>query len=188
MNTVWAIAFVATCVLLVVVVLLQKGRGGGVGGLFGGAGSSAFGTRTGDVFTWVTIALVAFFLLLAVGVNLWFRPPRSQVSTPTFLPAPGLIDAPKPVTLRCNTAGADIHFTVDGTEPTQASLKFDNAPFRVDPGTTVKARAYLSGWDPSGTSTAVYGDIDEAPPLDTRPPASQPATAPASMPALAPIP
>ena len=55
----------AICVLLIVVVLLPKGRGGGLGAAFGGLGSSAFGTRVGDVFTWVTIVLTALFLVLA---------------------------------------------------------------------------------------------------------------------------
>ena len=50
-----ATLFVLVCILLIVVILLQKGRGGGLGAAFGGLGSSAFGTRTGDVFTWVTI-------------------------------------------------------------------------------------------------------------------------------------
>ncbi len=43
--------FIIICVLLIVVVLLQKGRGGGLGAAFGGAASSAFGTKVGDVFT-----------------------------------------------------------------------------------------------------------------------------------------
>ena len=68
--------FVLVCVLLIIVVLLQKGRGGGLSGAFGGGGgSSAFGTRTGDVFTWVTIVLVALFLLLAIVTTLVWREP-----------------------------------------------------------------------------------------------------------------
>ena len=56
--------FVITCVLLILVVLLQKGRGGGLGAALGGTGGSAFGTRTGDVLTWVTIVLTSLFLIL----------------------------------------------------------------------------------------------------------------------------
>ena len=60
-----AVLFVMVCVLLIIVVLLQKGKGQGLSGAFGGMGQSAFGTRVGDVFTWITIVLAGVFLLLA---------------------------------------------------------------------------------------------------------------------------
>jgi len=59
--------FIIVCLMLIVVVLVQKGRGGGLGAAFGGAASSAFGTRVGDVFTWVTIVLTALFLCWRSG-------------------------------------------------------------------------------------------------------------------------
>jgi preprotein translocase subunit SecG len=55
--------------LLILVVLLQRGRGGGLAGAFGGlGGQSAFGTKAGDVFTKITIGLVTAWVLLA-GVS-----------------------------------------------------------------------------------------------------------------------
>jgi preprotein translocase subunit SecG len=75
--------FVATCVLLILVILLQKGRGGGLAGAFGGAGGySAFGAKTGDVFTWITISLTAMFVILAVLGNKAFVPEPDQVAPP----------------------------------------------------------------------------------------------------------
>jgi len=69
------ILFVAICLLLIVVILLQKGRGGGLAGAFGGAGGhSAFGAKTGDVFTWVTVALTAMFVTVAAIGNFTFKP------------------------------------------------------------------------------------------------------------------
>ena len=51
---------------LILVVLLQRGRGGGLAGALGGAGGqSAFGTRSGDVFTWITAGTAAVWFLLA---------------------------------------------------------------------------------------------------------------------------
>jgi len=51
---------------LILVVLLQRGRGGGLAGAFGGlGGQSAFGTKAGDVFTKITIGLVTAWVLLA---------------------------------------------------------------------------------------------------------------------------
>ena len=59
---------------LFVIILLQKGRGGGVGAALGGAGgNTAFGAKTGDVFTVVTVVFAAVFLLLAVVSNFAFR-------------------------------------------------------------------------------------------------------------------
>jgi len=75
--------FVATCILLILVVLLQKGRGGGLAGAFGGAGGySAFGAKTGDVFTWITIGLTTMFVILAVLGNKAFVPPSDHLTPP----------------------------------------------------------------------------------------------------------
>jgi len=73
------VVFILVCVLLIMVILLQKGRGGGLSGAFGGAGGhSAFGAKTGDVFTWITVVLAGLFLLLAVVGNYVLQPAPSQ--------------------------------------------------------------------------------------------------------------
>jgi preprotein translocase subunit SecG len=52
-------------------VLIQKGRGGGLSGAFGGSGgNTAFGAKTGDVLTWATSIVFALFVALAVILNL----------------------------------------------------------------------------------------------------------------------
>ena len=53
---------------LILLVLIQRGKGGGLIGALGGAGgSSPFGSRAGDQFTRITIyvALVWLFLTMA---------------------------------------------------------------------------------------------------------------------------
>lgn len=60
----WIVGF-----FLIVIILLQSGKGGGLAGAFGGAGGqSAFGSRMGDEFTKITlyIALVWFLMLMLV--------------------------------------------------------------------------------------------------------------------------
>ena len=53
--------------LLILVVLIQRGKGGGLAGAFGAAGgSSAFGSRAGDAFTRITIYLAAIWALAIV--------------------------------------------------------------------------------------------------------------------------
>ena len=62
-----AALFVLVAIVLVLVILVQKGRGGGLSAAFGGGmAGGLLGSKTGDFLTWVTIVLVAVFLLLAV--------------------------------------------------------------------------------------------------------------------------
>lgn len=67
-----ASSFVLVCLFMLLVILIQKPRGGGLSGAFGGAGGSAqaaFGAKTGDVLTWFTVVCFAFFLLLSMGLQ-----------------------------------------------------------------------------------------------------------------------
>ena len=56
-----------TALFLIVLVLIQRGKGGGLAGAFGGmGGQSAFGTKAGDLFTKVTIGVAAFWIILCL--------------------------------------------------------------------------------------------------------------------------
>lgn len=53
-------------VFLIMLVLVQRGRGGGLTGALGGAGGqSAFGTKAGDLFTRITIVVAAIWIFLS---------------------------------------------------------------------------------------------------------------------------
>jgi preprotein translocase subunit SecG len=70
-----AALWVLTCLVLILVILIQKGRGGGLSGAFGGGmAGGLLGSKTGDFLTWVTIGLVGVFLLLAVLIGKYYRP------------------------------------------------------------------------------------------------------------------
>ena len=153
--------FIIICVMLIVVVLLQRGRGGGLGSAFGGLG--------GDVFTWVTIVLTALFLLLAVGTSFVFRPAAQQVATPQLRPPSSDEDSLRYVTITCTTDHAKIHYTLDGSDPTEQSKQYESgSSVKVQPGHTLKARAYRTNWEPSPLAKGYYG-----------PPVEPPSTAPA---------
>lgn len=66
MATVLQILLFVVGLFLMFVVLLQRGRGGGLAGALGGmGGQSAFGTKAGDVFTKITIVLAVVWVVLA---------------------------------------------------------------------------------------------------------------------------
>jgi preprotein translocase subunit SecG len=69
------VVIVILTVFLIGIILIQRGKGGGLAGAFGGVGgSSAFGTRAGDVFTKVTVGVaIAWILLSMVMVRLYNR-------------------------------------------------------------------------------------------------------------------
>lgn len=150
------VLFLVISLLLILIVLLQKGKGGGLGAAFGGAGSSAFGTRTGDVFTWITIVLTGLFLLLAVGTNLMLRPSPGLVAKPTFQPPPGPISEKVKVTLACATKGAGIRYTTDGQDPDDNSAEYTNQPLTVEPGSIIKVIGVREKWESSPVVIGSY--------------------------------
>ena len=80
--------YIVVCILLIGVILLQKGRGGGIGAAFGGgAATSPFGAKTGDVFTWVTVVLAGLAILIAVIGN-YVLEPRFQTESAAQAGAP----------------------------------------------------------------------------------------------------
>jgi preprotein translocase subunit SecG len=70
-----AVLFVICALSLILIILVQKGKGGGLSGAFGGGmASGILGSKTGDFLTWVTIVLVGVFLTLAVVMAKFYRP------------------------------------------------------------------------------------------------------------------
>lgn len=64
--------FMVVCIIMVLTVLIQRPQGGGLAGAFGsgaGSGQTAFGTKTGDALTWMTIGVFIIFLLIAIVLN-----------------------------------------------------------------------------------------------------------------------
>ena len=70
-QTMWNFLFMFllffTAFFLIVLILIQRGKGGGLAGAFGGmGGQSAFGTKAGDLFTRITIGVATFWIILCV--------------------------------------------------------------------------------------------------------------------------
>jgi preprotein translocase subunit SecG len=77
------VLFVICAVVLILVILVQKGRGGGLGGVFGGGmAGGILGSKTGDFLTWVTVVMTGVFLLLAVVLDKFYRPAPGELGPP----------------------------------------------------------------------------------------------------------
>ena len=70
------VLYVVVCLVLLMAILLQQGRGGDIASAFGGSGSqAAFGARAGaTLLTRVTTVTAVLFMLGAMGLGiLWQR-------------------------------------------------------------------------------------------------------------------
>ena len=86
MNILAAI-FVIGSVVLILVILVQKGKGGGLSGAFaGGMASGILGSKTGDVLTWITISVASLFIIVALVLDKWWRPSTSGPESRTAAP------------------------------------------------------------------------------------------------------
>jgi preprotein translocase subunit SecG len=86
-TNVIAVLFLLCSLVLILVVLIQKGKGGGLSSAFaGGMASGILGSKTGDVLTWITIGVVGFFLLTALVLDKWWRPTMSESGAQTAAP------------------------------------------------------------------------------------------------------
>ena len=125
------VAFIFVCVILVLTVLIQKPQGGGLAGAFGGAagsGQTAFGTKTGDALTVLTIIVFTIFIIFAIVLNLGVKAAHSGLAgVPAATPANGTapVDSTTPATDQPAPA----------LPPTQPAATPDSAPVQPAPGT-----------------------------------------------------
>ena len=78
-----------------------------------------------------------------------------QVETPVISPESGNYNTIQTVTITCATEGAAIHYTTDGSAPTESSTLYEG-PITVDQSMTIKAIAVMDGMDNSEVAEATY--------------------------------
>ena len=83
------------------------------------------------------------------------------VSTPFTSPGDTTIALPGKIDIRlfCRTPGADIRYTLDGSEPTKDSPLYQK-PITVSKATRLKVRAFKADWHPSSTKTIYVDFVD----------------------------
>lgn len=153
-----ALLTILLCIVLMGVILLQKGRGGGLSGAFGGGGgSSAFGSKTGDVLTWFTVALAGGFLLLTVVGNYAFD--KSVDEAPQVSAPPGA-NPNAPVSLADENAKQTTTQPTSGATPATGLQKISPPPIPTEKPIM-----------PPATDNSAE---EKAPPADASPPAEPP--------------
>jgi len=88
------LVFVLGCLLVCTVILLQEGKGGGLGEAFGGVGQQAFGVKAAGIQKFTTYAIVA--VVLAAIIITKIRTGESVVEFVDVSQQPPAVDAGAP--------------------------------------------------------------------------------------------
>jgi uncharacterized delta-60 repeat protein len=80
---------------------------------------------------------------------------QPTAATPAISPAGGIYVSAQQLTITAGTAGGQIRYTLDGTDPTSGSALYAG-PFTLSYSATVKAKTFASGYTPSATAAATY--------------------------------
>ena len=81
----------------------------------------------------------------------------NTVATPKFAPLYGNITTGTEINITCSTLNAEIHYTLDGSEPPQNSALYaEGFTINQTGDVTLKARAYRSSWNPSEIAETTY--------------------------------
>jgi len=81
--TILSLLFLVVSVLMMLIILIQRPKGGGLVGAFGGAGAGSsqatFGAKVGDVLTLTTVVLFLLFLFTAMGLTWTINPEHDRL-------------------------------------------------------------------------------------------------------------
>ena len=125
--------------------------GNTVGGFSANVGTFSAGTWTGDA---ASIELTATATEKINTITVTYTAPAAAVATPTFSVASGAYTSTQSVELACETDGATIYYTLDGSTPTSSSTLYTSA-ISVSETKTIKAIA-KKGEDVSNVASATY--------------------------------
>jgi len=100
-----------------------------------------------------------YFSTPTPGAANWNQPFEGVVSDPLFSMPGGFYSAPQTIVLSCRDGDASIHYTLDGSVPTEGSAAYLQ-PIVIDRTTVLRARAFRAGSLPSRviTNTCFIGE------------------------------
>lgn len=109
MEPIFIILHVLACVALILTVLLQKGKGAGMGAVFGGSSQTIFGSAGATTFLQkATTGVAILFMLTSLGLSLFYgkggpssvmediktEAPAAESAAPASPAAPAAPEAP----------------------------------------------------------------------------------------------
>lgn len=95
MTTVLIGLHIVVSVALIVIVLLQMGKGAQAGASFGAGGSQAmFGSTGGNIMSKITAAAAIIFMLTSLSLAYFYGSPSSQTVMPSSVAVPAQQTAP----------------------------------------------------------------------------------------------
>jgi preprotein translocase subunit SecG len=134
--SIMATMFVLVCLFMMLIILIQKPKGGGLSGAFGGAGGSAqaaFGAKTGDLLTTITIGCFVLFLGLAIGLTYAIR---DDVAPKAAAPVSSATIPSIPTDEPADPLELDVTAPADSTDEVDASTELAPAePADTEPAT-----------------------------------------------------
>ncbi|UKK54058.1 chitobiase/beta-hexosaminidase C-terminal domain-containing protein [Prevotella sp. E2-28] len=128
------------------------------------ATTGATGTNTYEIASGNQAAGTIYKLMVTSAHNTQitkievYKATVSTVATPAITPNGGSFIGTQSVTLSCDTEGATIYYTLDGSEPTAQSTQYAGTAFEITGTTTVKAIA-IKGDDKSSVASATFTAI-----------------------------
>jgi nucleoid-associated protein YgaU len=105
--------------------------------------------QEGRMSRFVTLAIAVGLSLCLLGCPSAPPPVQNTVAAPTFKPAAGTFTDPVTVEIACQTEGAEIHYTLDGSEPTSTTGTVYATPIKIDKTATITAIAVKKDWQDS---------------------------------------
>ena len=172
---------------IVLIILLQRGRGGGLTGALGGAGgASAFGVKAGDVFTRITAISVLLWIVLCALTTFWYLPVTLNIaSDPASISkkssAGGMGGMGSSETIPTNTIGSETAPSENRTEnstpaiETAAPTTSPVAPIELPPAANLPAETTESAVKPVPTELPPAAPVTETPVDLPKSPAAVPA-------------
>lgn len=104
------------------------------------------------------IILVLIVLLIAGCIN---NKQEEKVATPIITPQGNNYTTYQSITIKCDTDGSEIRYTINGETPTKDSNLYSKA-ITITTATTIKAKAFKNGWkesDEARESYKIYSNI-----------------------------
>ena len=157
-----SVLFALVSLMMMLIILVQKPKGGGLSGAFGGAGGNegAFvGAKVGDFLTIVTASFFVLFVLLAMGLT-WTTTPEANADDVPVIPV--AVNGAPAAAAAANPAAGD-----DGATPISPTVGDDPDSATANNAHREPVAADMTAHDlVDDVLDVVAGDDDAAPAAD----------------------